>query len=131
MTMRRIFTVLPLVFACAALSTHAAQGQTAGPKPGSATRAESPAAPAAQTAGVDASRLPVNVDRIARQLRATRDTERFVGNRLEYQLSVYALSPVIRVFAPGENQTTGPVRDSAPAHREFIDFWSGWKRGRR
>jgi len=131
MTLRGMFTALPLAFACAALSPHAAVGQTGEAKPTPSTSGEAPARPATPPGRVDAARLPVNLDWITRQLRGSGDIERFVGNRLEYQLSVYALSPTIRVFAPGENQTTSPVPDSAPVHREFLDFWSGWKRGRR
>ncbi len=131
MTMRGIFTAVPLVFACVVAPDLASAGQAGGAKPAAPASVDAPVKAPARAARVDAARLPVNVDRITRKLRSSRDTEVFSGTSLEYHLSVYAMAPAIRIFLPGENQTAGPVRDSAPAHREFIDFWSGWKRGRR
>lgn len=131
MTMRGIFTVVPLVFACVTVPGLTAANQAGGSTTATTHPVSAPAKAPAGGGRVDAARLPVSVDRITRQLKSGRDMEVFSGASLEYHLSVYAMAPAIRVFLPGENQTTGPVRDSAPAHHDFIDFWSGWKRGRR
>jgi len=74
-----------------------------------------------QSRSVDAERLPLDLDRMRQQLQSDTSEERD-GLNLSYFVRIYALSPPIPLFAPGENITTGPVPYGAPTHQEFIDF---------
>jgi len=71
---------------------------------------------------VDVSRLPLDLERIQRELRqaATMAEERD-GLNLRYQIEVYGRAPQIQLFTPEDNLTTGPVPYGAPTHREIVD----------
>ena len=79
---------------------------------------------AAQERSVDADRLPVDVDRIARLLAVESDVDSGTGLKLDYFLSVYGEAPTIRLFSPDEDLMRGPVKHSAPSHLEFMEFWT-------
>ena len=80
------------------------------------------AAPVAQAQEpVDVSRLPIDLDRIHRALLASTIREERDGLNLRYTIEVYGQSPVIVLFGPRDNLTTGPVPNSAPSHREMIE----------
>jgi hypothetical protein len=78
----------------------------------------------AQDRSVDADRLPVDVERIARLLAIEADAEKGTGLKLEYYLSVYGEAPTIRLFSPDEDLMRGPVKHSSPSHLEFMEFWT-------
>ena len=82
------------------------------------------ASAAAQDRPIDADRLPVDIDRISRQLEADIEIEVRDGLRLRYTVSVYGESPAIRLFSRGESQTAGPVPYSAPTHQGFMNVWT-------
>jgi hypothetical protein len=82
------------------------------------------ASAAAQDRSIDADRLPVDIDRIVRQLEPDTEIEVRDGLRLRYTVSVYGEAPAIRLFSRGESLTTGPVPYTAPTHQEFMDFWT-------
>lgn len=73
---------------------------------------------------VDADRLPLDVNRIRRQLETTQDREERDGLNLRYFVSIYGEAPAIRLFLEGENLRVGPVPNTAPTHQEFLDFWT-------
>lgn len=82
----------------------------------------SPAPSASTQAGVDVDRLPIDLQRIERQLRlGIAEREEFDGVRLRYFVDVFGAAPRIELFAPNENLTTGPVPWGAPTHREMVD----------
>ena len=79
-----------------------------------------PAGARAQQA-VDVSRLPVDLDRIQRALQESIIREEREGLNLRYTIEVYGQSPVIVLFGPRDNLTTGPVPYGAPTHKEMIE----------
>jgi hypothetical protein len=71
---------------------------------------------------VDVDRLPIDLERIQRQVRqASTEREQRDGLNLRYQVEVFGRAPELRLFAPGENLTNGPVPYGAPTHQEMID----------
>jgi hypothetical protein len=70
---------------------------------------------------VDVSRLPVNLDRIQRQLRQTAVRAEREGLNLRYMVDVYGRAPRIELFAPQPNLMTGPTPYGAPTHRQMIE----------
>lgn len=70
---------------------------------------------------IDVSRLPIDLERIQRQLRASTVREEQDGLSLRYQVEVFGQAPDIVFFTPEANLTTGPVPYGAPTHREMID----------
>jgi hypothetical protein len=71
---------------------------------------------------VDVDRLPVDLNRISRQLlRATTITEERDGLNLRYRVDVYAEAPRIRLFTPADNLTYGPAPWGAPTHRDMLE----------
>ena len=83
-----------------------------------------PAAPPAHAGpspSIDVSKLPLDLQRIERQLRQTTEREDHDGLRLRYFVDVYGTAPRIELFMPGENLTTGPTPWGAPTHQEMID----------
>jgi hypothetical protein len=73
-----------------------------------------------QQEGVDVSKLPVNLDRIQRQLQQTNVREERDGLNLRYIIDVYGRAPRIELFPKQENLLTGPVPYGAPTHREVL-----------
>jgi hypothetical protein len=70
---------------------------------------------------IDVSRLPLDLDRIERQLRQSSEREDHDGLRLRYFVGVYAQAPRIQLVTPEESLRTGPVPNSAPTHRDMLD----------
>ncbi len=71
---------------------------------------------------VDVSRLPIDLRRIQRELRATTIREERNGLNLRYFVDVYAKAPELVLFTPEDNLLTGPVPYGAPTHREMVDM---------
>jgi len=76
---------------------------------------------AAGQGSVDVSKLPVNLERIQRQLRQAAVREERDGLNLRYVVDVFGQAPRIELFAPRENLLNGPVPYGAPTHRQFIE----------
>lgn len=78
----------------------------------SAARAQEP---------VNVSRLPINLERIQRQLRESAIKEERDGLNIRYIIDVYGQAPPIVIFGPQFDLLYGPVPNSAPTHREMIE----------
>ncbi len=72
-------------------------------------------------APIDVSRLPIDLDRIHRELQASAVREERDGLNLRYYVDVYGQSPRIELFAPDANLTAGPVPYGGPTHREMLE----------
>lgn len=88
-------------------------------EPQSGTAASTPRPESAKS--TDAN-LPVSLDRIRRQLNATKPRTRGAkdGLRLEYFVDVYGRAPRIELFLPTENVTSAPVMYGGMTHQEFL-----------
>ena len=89
------------------------------------------ASPNAETAGpaagIDASKLPVDIARIRRQLVRVTVREERDGLNLRYLVDVFAQAPAIELFPSARldpNYWTGPAPYGAPAHRDFLNLWT-------
>lgn len=91
----------------------AAQG-TAAQEPAERTAAEQPAA-------IDVDRLPLNLNRIQRELKHAADLERREGLNLRYTIHIYGTAPPLDLFNEESNLVHGPVPYGAPTHREIIE----------
>jgi hypothetical protein len=96
------------------------------PRAGLAQQARTPstASPVpAATSDINVDRLPIDLERIERQLRRSpTEREEFEGLQLRYYVDVYGKSPRIELFAPGENLTTGPTPWGAPTHKDMLQL---------
>jgi hypothetical protein len=65
---------------------------------------------------------PVSLDRIRRQLTATRTSSKSGKDRLrlEYYVEVYGRAPRIELILPTENITNTPVMYGGMTHQEFL-----------
>jgi hypothetical protein len=80
--------------------------------------AQTPQAPA-----IDASKMGVSLDRIRRQL-APESTETFKadGLKLNIRVDVFGQAPPIDFIPEDFSLTFGPVPQSAPTHRQHIEY---------
>ena len=69
---------------------------------------------------VDVSRLPLNLERIQRELRQSAIREEREGLNLRYVVEVYGQAPPFVLFGPEDNLVHGPVPYGAPTHRDMI-----------
>ena len=69
---------------------------------------------------VDVSLLPLNLDRIQRELRRSASEER-PGLTLRYIIEVYGQAPPVVIFGPEDNLVNGPVPYGAPTHKEMLE----------
>ena len=76
---------------------------------------------AASRADVNVDRLPLNLNRIHRQLRHTADLEEREGLSLRYTIQIYGSAPPIQIFGEDSNLANGPVPYGAPTHREIVN----------
>ena len=70
---------------------------------------------------VDVSRLPINLERIQRELRQSSIREDSTGLNIRYIVDVYGQAPPIVIFGPQFDLLYGPVPNSAPTHKEMIE----------
>ncbi len=70
---------------------------------------------------VDVDRLPLNLNRIQRELRHAADLEQREGLNLRYVIQIYGSAPPLEIFNEESNLVNGPVPYGAPTHRELID----------
>jgi hypothetical protein len=75
----------------------------------------------AQDRGIDVSRLPLDLQRIHRELRQTTVREERDGLNLRYIVEVYGQGPPLVVFTREDNLVSGPVPYGAPTHREVVE----------
>ena len=75
---------------------------------------------AASAQEVDVSRLPLNLDKIQRELRQSAIKEERDGLNLRYVIDVYGQAPPILLYETGFDMVNGPVPNSAPTHKEMI-----------
>ena len=75
----------------------------------------------AQQPAVDVSRLPINLERIQRELRQSSEREEHQGLNIRYVIDVYGQAPPIVLIDPAFDLTHGPVPNSAPTHKEMIE----------
>ena len=109
--LKRIGAVLVVaVGLLSAICTSAfAQGATAD---GTAARA---------SAELDVSRLPIDLERIQRELREYEVREERDGLNVRYVIGVYGQAPVIQLFTAEDNLVSGPVPYGAPTHQEILE----------
>ena len=81
--------------------------------------ADSP--PAQAGSDIDVSRLPIDLERIHRELQESSIREERDGLNLRYVISVYGQAPPIVVFGPDDDLVNGPVPSTAPTHKEMIE----------
>jgi hypothetical protein len=79
------------------------------------------AVPAAAQDRVDVDKLPVNLERIQRQLRQAAVRGNPDGLNLSYFIDVYGRAPRIELWAPEPNLLTGPAPYGAPTHRQMLE----------
>jgi hypothetical protein len=75
----------------------------------------------AQQPAIDVSRLPINLERIQRELRESSEREEHQGLNIRYMIDVYGQAPPIVLIEPGFDLVHGPVPNSAPTHRDMIE----------
>jgi len=71
---------------------------------------------------IDVSRLPLNLDRIKRQVRQSTVRDESDGLRLRYVVDVFGQSPRIELFGGLENSLTGPAPYGAPTHQDMLQI---------
>src|SRR5262245_39713924 len=74
------------------------------------------------TPQVDVSRLPINLERIQRQLRETTVREERDGLNLRYIVDVYGRAPRIELFTKEDNLQFGQAPRSAPTHQDMLNI---------
>ncbi len=79
------------------------------------------AVPAAAQQNVDVAKLPVNLERIQRQLQQATVRENQDGLNLSFFVDVYGRAPRIELWAPEPNLMTGPMPYGAPTHRQILE----------
>ena len=78
-------------------------------------------AAAVGTTGVDVSRLPINLQRIQREVRQATIREERAGLNLRYFVEVYGQAPRLQVLDPQrDNLQFGPTPHGAPTHRDML-----------
>jgi hypothetical protein len=71
---------------------------------------------------VDVAKLPVDLQRIERQLRQAEVREERDGLNLRYFVDVFGQAPRIELFAPQPNLLTGPAPYGAPTHQQILEM---------
>ena len=70
---------------------------------------------------IDVSRLPIDLDRIQRELQQTATREERDGLNLRYYVNVTTEAPPIVLFDRDDNLANGPVPYGGPTHREMLE----------
>ena len=84
---------------------------------------QQPAQPRAESAAaspIDVDRLPLDLQRLERKLRQSVVREERDGLNLRYLVDVFGQAPRIRLFAPGDNLTYGPLPWGGPTHNDML-----------
>jgi hypothetical protein len=80
-----------------------------------------PPAPAQQPATVDVSKLPLDLTRVQRALRASDTREERDGLKLNYFVNVYGQTPRIQLFTKADNLAFGRAPYGGPTHNEMLE----------
>ncbi len=107
-----------LLFSLIQAAGAAAQSGSADDPTASADRSGKPAAEST----VDVSRLPINLDRIKRQVRQSTERAESDGLRLRYVVDVFGQAPRIELFGGLANSLTGPAPYGAPTHQDMLQI---------
>lgn len=99
-----------------------ALGLPAGAAAQQAQQAQARPAPAQSDARVNVDRLPLDLERIERQLRQTPERQDWDGFRLRYFVDVYGKAPRLQFFEPGDVLPSKPIPYGAPTHKEMVDM---------
>jgi hypothetical protein len=83
--------------------------------------AQQDARAAKEPSTVDVDRLPLNLNRIQRELKHAADLEQREGLNLRYTIQIYGTAPPLQIFNEDANLVDGPVPYGAPTHRELIN----------
>jgi hypothetical protein len=76
-----------------------------------------------QSPALDATKMGVSLDRIRRELGPEApETTTFRNGRLTVRVDVFGIAPTIDLIPDDFSLTYGPVPNSAPTHREHIEF---------
>ena len=78
-------------------------------------------APPQQPATVDVSKLPLDLTRVQRALRASDTREEREGLKLNYFLNVYGTTPRIQLFTKADNLAFGRAPYGGPTHNEMLE----------
>lgn len=70
---------------------------------------------------VDATKLPVNLDRLQRKVKESVAREETAGFTLRYTIDVFAPAPRIQLFQPDDNLLFGAPRFAVPTHQQMMD----------
>ena len=103
----------------AALLFSLTQASWASAQSGSDDRPAARESAPAETA-IDVSRLPINLERIQRQLRQSTVRDESDGLRLRYIVDVYGQAPRIELFGNRDFSLTGPAPYGGPTHNEIL-----------
>ena len=80
-----------------------------------------PPPPPPVTTTVDVDRLPLDLQRIERQLRQSSVRQVTDGINLRFVVDVYGQAPRIQLFTPADGLSTGPVPWGGPTHRDMLE----------
>lgn len=70
---------------------------------------------------LDVSRLPIDLQRIQRELRQSVTRDESENLKLRFTVDVFGQAPPLVIFGPEDNLFTGPVPYGAPSHRELVN----------
>ena len=70
---------------------------------------------------VDVSRLPIDLQRIQKELRQSATREERDGLGLRYFVDVYGQAPPLVLFGPEDDLEAGPVPGTAPTHWDMVN----------
>jgi hypothetical protein len=71
---------------------------------------------------IDVSQLPININRIHRQLRQTTVREERDGLNLRYVVDVFGQAPKLELFTKQDNLREGAVPYGAPTHQDMLNM---------
>jgi len=74
-----------------------------------------------QQVQVDATKLPVNLNRLQQRVKESVAREETSGFTLRYTVDVFAPAPRIQLFQPDDNLRFGAPRYAIPTHQEMMD----------
>ena len=70
---------------------------------------------------LDVSRLPIDLEKIRRELQQSSEREERQELNIRYVIDVYGQAPPIVIFGKADNLVYGPVPYGAPTHKEMIE----------
>jgi hypothetical protein len=70
---------------------------------------------------VDVDRLPLDLNRIQRELRQSTEHVTRDGLNLRYVLQIYGAAPRLELFTKEDNLVNGPVPYGGPTHRQMLE----------